>query len=58
MRKDLEALLARARNVFPTPAQIREHQRSFAFGNAAIENPAVTREMVDRAAAKRRRRST
>jgi len=58
MRKDLEALLGRARNVFPTPAQIREHQRSFAFGNAAIENPAVTREMVDRAAAKRRRRST
>lgn len=36
----------------PAPLSEAEHQRrSFAYGNAAIDNPDVTREMVDRAAA-------
>lgn len=33
-----------------TEAELETHRRSFAYGNAVIENPRVTREMVDRAA--------
>lgn len=50
MSDELEKLLAQ------TPREIsardrEEQRRSFAYGNAAIENKYVTREMVDRAAA-------
>ena len=33
-----------------TPEQAEEQRRSFAFGNTAIENPLITREMIDKAA--------
>ncbi len=33
-----------------TPAEIEEQRRSFAYGNANIENASVTRAMVDEAA--------
>lgn len=47
MKRTLEELLEAARNVFPTPQQVEEHRRSFAFGNASLENPSITRELVD-----------
>lgn len=50
MRTDLDALIEAARHVTMTPAEREEQRRSFAFGNCAIENPLVTRELVDRVA--------
>ncbi len=32
-----------------SPEQLRAQRRSFAYGNAAIENPDVTRDIVTRA---------
>jgi hypothetical protein len=47
----LQELLEAARNAPPmSEADKEEQRRSFAFGNAHIENERVTREMVDRAA--------
>lgn len=36
----------------PTPAELRAQRVSFAFGNVAIENPRITRELVEREAAR------
>ena len=48
---ELERLLELARNASPmTPEEREAQRRSFAYGNCAIENPAVTREMVDEVA--------
>ncbi len=33
----------------PTDADLREHAISFAFGNANIHNPSITRQMVETA---------
>ena len=33
-----------------TPEEREEQRRSFAYGNAALSNPNITREMVDDAA--------
>lgn len=49
-QSEIVALLAAARDREMTPAEREEQRRSFAYGNAAISNPHVTREMVDRAA--------
>ncbi|MCE6959623.1 hypothetical protein LAZ40_11270 [Cereibacter sphaeroides] len=43
-------LLARTRGILMTPEELEGQRRSFAFGNAATDNPDVTREMVDTAA--------
>jgi hypothetical protein len=43
-------LLEEARNRPFTAAEREEQRRSFAFGNANIDNPDVTREIVDAAA--------
>ncbi len=47
---DIYALIARAKQEQadnpPTEADIREHAISFAYGNANIHNPAVTRQQV------------
>jgi phosphoglucomutase len=48
----LEYLLEKARGVVMTPVELEEQRRSFAYGNAAIENSLVTRAMVDREAEK------
>jgi hypothetical protein len=32
-----------------SPEQLRAQRRSFAYGNTAIENPHMTREIIDRA---------
>ncbi|HUA00232.1 MAG TPA: hypothetical protein VMB02_07880 [Candidatus Aquilonibacter sp.] len=44
---ELQQLLDAAKNLEFTPEQKEEQRRSFAFGNANIENPRVTREIVD-----------
>lgn len=50
MPEELEKLLEAARCCPLTEAQQEEQRRSFAFGNANIENARVTRETIDRAA--------
>jgi hypothetical protein len=47
---ELQQLLDAAKNLEFTPEQKEEQRRSFAFGNANIENPRVTREIVDQEA--------
>ena len=43
-------LLQAAKNFVLTPEEKEQQRRSFAYGNTVIENPRITREMVDRAA--------
>lgn len=50
MSDELKQMLERAKAVRMTPEQKEEQRRSFAYGNAKIENEFVTREMVDQAA--------
>ncbi|MCC6735098.1 MAG: hypothetical protein IT534_03085 [Bauldia sp.] len=45
----LEALIAKARGVKMTEAQLREQRLSFVYGNTHIENDRITREMVESA---------
>ncbi len=52
MKDKLEALVEEARKVKMTPKQQEEQRRSFAFGNANIENEFVTRKTIDEAAEK------
>jgi hypothetical protein len=47
---ELRALIEWARNYEPTAEEQEEHRRSFAYGNASLHNPSITREMVDRVA--------
>ena len=51
VERDLATLVERARRIQMTPAEREEQRRSFAYGNANIENPSVTREVVEKAAA-------
>jgi hypothetical protein len=46
----LQELLDEARKNVQTPQEKEEQRRSFAYGNTKIENPRITREMVDKAA--------
>jgi hypothetical protein len=50
MPTDIKDLLAAARAKPMTQADIETQRRSFAYGNAHIENARVTREMVAEAA--------
>ncbi|MEA2463274.1 MAG: hypothetical protein QOJ98_1021 [Acidobacteriota bacterium] len=50
MPEDLEKLLEAAKYRPLSPAEQEEQRRSFAYGNANIENSHVTRETVDREA--------
>jgi len=50
MPEDLEKLIEEARTWELTDAEREAQRRSFAFGNANIENALVTRETVDAAA--------
>lgn len=47
MTDRLRALLEKARNVEMSAADREEQRRSFAHGNTRIENPYITREIVD-----------
>lgn len=55
MTDHLQKLLAKARTVEMSPQQREQQRRSFAFGNANIENERVTREMVEQVAAEQLR---
>ena len=46
----LQQLLDESRNREMTPEDKEEQRRSFAYGNTKIENPRITREMVNKAA--------
>ena len=48
----IDQLLAAAKAARPTDAEREEMRRSFAYGNTAIENDDITREMIDREADK------
>lgn len=45
-----QSFIEEAQQYKMTPEQEEAQRRSFAYGNAAIDNPHVTREMIDRAA--------
>jgi hypothetical protein len=44
---ELQQLLDAAKKLDVSPEQKEEQRRSFAFGNANIENPRVTRQTID-----------
>lgn len=50
MANQLDEMLAAARKYPMSPEDKEAQRRSFAYGNAKIENDRVTREMIDRAA--------
>ena len=56
MSEEMRALMARAALVQMSSEDKEAQRRSFAYGNANIENDRVTREMVDAAAARPRNR--
>jgi hypothetical protein len=49
---ELTALLEQAKHIVITPAMAWDQRVSFAYGNAALANPAITREMVEKEATK------
>lgn len=57
MSDKLQKLIDASRNVRMSEAQKEQQRRSFAYGNANIENERVTREMIDEAAEKVRKAS-
>ncbi len=54
---ELDHLINLARKVKMTPSEGEAQRRSFAYGNAAFENPRITREMVDEQAEKLEKRN-
>ncbi|MGE0652356.1 MAG: hypothetical protein AB7P12_11485 [Alphaproteobacteria bacterium] len=57
MSDELKKLEELARSVRMTAEQQEQQRRSFAYGNAGLENDLITREMVDEQAEKMKRRS-
>ena len=49
MTEELLDLIARARSITMTSAQLRKQRRSFVYGNTHIENHRITRKIVDEA---------
>jgi hypothetical protein len=47
--KTLDELIESTRGIIMSPEQLHAQRRSFAYGNTAIENPDVTRDIVARA---------
>lgn len=56
MNERLRSLIEGARGIRPTPEQREEQRRSFAFGNTALANSRITRELIDRVADKHKPR--
>jgi hypothetical protein len=50
MTTELQDLLNAAKNFVMSPDQREEQRRSFVFGNTNIENPRITREILDKEA--------
>ena len=48
MDRSLSRLVELARGVEMTPEQKEAQRRSLAYGNTALENDRITREMIDR----------
>lgn len=57
MTEELQKLLDKAKTLTSSPEQKEEQRRSFAFGNTNIENPRITREIVDQEAEKLKKSS-
>ena len=53
MPDEIKALIERAATIEMSPEDKEAQRRSFAYGNAHIENDRVTRAMVDAAAERR-----
>ena len=51
-RPELQELVDRARAIRMTKEQHAAQRRSFAYGNAAFENPSITKEMIEEEEAK------
>jgi hypothetical protein len=49
---EIQYLIEQTTKIPMTQAQMTEQRRSFAYGNTAIENPEITREMVEEEARK------
>ena len=49
---ELDRLIELARHVKMTASDAEAQRRSFAYGNAAFENPLITKKMVDQEAEK------
>jgi hypothetical protein len=47
--KTLDELIESTRGIIMSPEQLRAQRRSFAYGNSAIKNSDVTRDIVGRA---------
>lgn len=45
-----ESILESAKKIVMTTDEKEAQRRSFAYGNTSIENPRITREMIDQAA--------
>ena len=52
MSYEIIQLLEAAKAHTFTPEEKEAHRRSFAYGNTKIENPRITRELIDREADK------
>ncbi len=52
MSTALNVLIERARHVQMTAEEREEQRRSFAYGNTKIENPQITRQLIDQEADK------
>jgi hypothetical protein len=50
MPEELKKLVELAKGVEATGAQKEQQRRSFAYGNTRIENPRITRELIDQQA--------
>jgi hypothetical protein len=49
MKERLDELIEEARKVLVSEEDLEKQRRSFAYGNASIENERVTMETIDRA---------
>lgn len=58
MSSELDKLLALAKQKKITPAELELQRKSFAYGNTNIENDKITRDTIERAAAKLKRETT
>ena len=47
--KTLDELIESIRDIIMSPEQLRAQRRSLVYGNTAIENPDMTRDIVARA---------
>ncbi len=49
-KAEINVLLEKAKRITMSPAEREEQRRSFAYGNANIENEAVTRDVIEEVA--------